>query len=273
MSTSRSIELRPEEEWARQIIEAAVGAPVVQHDDNSREGMYDLEIRYANRPVAAVEVTAAADGQTIALWNHLNGRSERWIEPNLKGGWMVTLRSGARAKRIRKELPNLLGELEALQVGELFRPTRPSNELERLAADLHIAHAIQGGTDFRGSIYITVDLDSERSVGMVPTTGEAVVSWASAFLTHADRRDVLAKLARSEAAERHAFVLVPGFSTAPFAVVDLLMRDDAPVPTRDPELPDEVTHLWLVSTWSSGQALHWSQPTGWAAASKPTDQP
>lgn len=37
---------------------------------------------------AAVEVTAAADGEAIALWNLLNGRGDRWIEqPWWADGW------------------------------------------------------------------------------------------------------------------------------------------------------------------------------------------
>jgi hypothetical protein len=263
--------LRPEEEWARRIIEAAVGVPVVQHDDNSREGMHDLEIRYPDAPPAAVEVTAAADGDTIALWNLMNGNG-RWIEPEIDGGWLVTLKPAARAKRIRKELPALLGELEGLQVNELVHPSDRGGELQRRAADLQITHAHHSGTDFPGSIYITVDLDSERSGGMVPTTGEPVVAWAVDFLAHDDRSDVLRKLARSGAAERHAFLILPGFSTAPFAVADLLMRDDAPVPVEAPDLPHEVTDVWLVSTWSSGHALHWSARKGWQMAAKPAER-
>jgi hypothetical protein len=40
----------------------------------------------------------------------------------------------------------------------------------------------------------------------------------------------LEKLARSGSEERHLFVFLPGFSDAPFGVVDLLMREDPPLP-------------------------------------------
>lgn len=82
-----------------------------------------------------------------------------------------------------------------------------------------------------------------------------------------EQADVRSKLARSECDERHAFVLVPGFTTAPFEVADLLMRDDAPLPTAPPRLPTEITHVWIASTWTSGHGVRWS-PDGWESFDK-----
>ena len=79
--------LRREEEWARSLISRALGVPVVQHDDGSLPGMYDLVIRNADGSVSAVEVTMPADGPCIALWNHMNGKG-RWAGKASKGhGW------------------------------------------------------------------------------------------------------------------------------------------------------------------------------------------
>jgi hypothetical protein len=76
--------------------------------------------------------------------------------------------------------------------------------------------------------------------------------------------DVLSKLARSGASERHAFILVPGFSIAPFGVVDMLWRGaDDVVPTTAPNLPHQVTHVWLMAFWTVGSGLRWSPESGW----------
>lgn len=73
----------------------------------------------------------------------------------------------------------------------------------------------------------------------------------------------MAKLARSGASERHAFILVPGFTSAPFGVVNMLWRDvDDVAPTTPPELPDEVTHVWLMAFWTIGSGLRWSPRGG-----------
>ena len=85
----------------------ALGLPVVQHDDGSLEGMHDLDVLYDGE-TAAVEATSAADGESIALWNVMNGRNERWVVDELQGGWMVSLEPSARAKRLKTELPRLL---------------------------------------------------------------------------------------------------------------------------------------------------------------------
>lgn len=99
---------------------------------------------------------------------------------------------------------------------------------------------------------------------MVDGTGSAVPGWVRDFLLDPHQGDVLGKLARSGASERHAFILVPGFSIAPFGVVDMLWRDeDDVVPTTSPHLPNQVTHIWLMAFWTTGSGLRWSPDRGW----------
>jgi len=256
--------LRPEEEWARRSVQSALGLLVCQHDDGSSPGMHDLDIRYADGTRGAVEVTAAADGDSIALWNLMNGGGGRWIAPELAGGWMVALLPTARAKRLRDELPALLSTLERQGVSELRTVSwRRPHPLEGRALDLGVAHAHQSGTDFPASIYITLELPDERTGGMVAATADAVPMWLEEFLRHAHQADVLAKLGRSGTVERHAFVIVPGLTTAPFAVTDPLTRDDVGVPTSDPDLPTEVTHVWVAGTWVGGRGIRWAPASGW----------
>lgn len=249
------------------MIQQALGVPVVQHDDGSAPRMYDLKIFHDGRPPAAVEVVAAADSGSIELWNLLNSGG-RWLAEGIEGGWMVALDPLiARARRIERELPELLAQLEKLEIREV-RPRRRRGVLDDLASDLGIVSAGQSDTDFPGSIYITLDLGPERSGGWVADTGDALASWLGHFLKEPKQKDVRDKLVSSGAPERHAFVYLPGFTTAPFSASDLLMRDGAPLPVEDPRLPDEVTHVWAVSTWSSGDGFRWSPEDGWARFAK-----
>lgn len=251
--------LRPEEEWARQMMTHALGVPVVQHDDGSLERMHDLDVLYDGE-TAAVEVTSAADGESIALWNLMNGRNERWVVDELQGGWMVSLEPSARAKRLRTELPRLLHQLEASGVTGLRPwPASPKSRLAEVARELGIASAGQSGTDCPGSIYLTIQLPTERAGGFVADTGDALAIWVGEFLHAPKQRDVLDKLARSGKSGRHAFILLPSFAEAPFGVTDLLMRESAPLPHVDPQLPEELTHVWLVSGWASGRGFRWSR--------------
>jgi len=173
----------------------------------------------------------------------------------------------ARARRIERELPDLLAQLEKLEIREV-RPRRRRGALDDVASDLGIVSAGQSGTDFPGSIYITLQLAAERSGGFVADTGDALASWLGQFLNEPKQKDVRDKLASSGAPERHAFVYLPGFTTAPFSASDLLMRDGAPLPVEGPRLPDAVTHVWAVSTWSSGAGFRWSPEDGWAKFAK-----
>ncbi|HVE92846.1 MAG TPA: hypothetical protein VNE62_11210 [Actinomycetota bacterium] len=256
--------LRTEEEWARQVMSYALGVPVLQHDDGSVGGMYDLDVVYDGE-TAAAEVISAADGESIALWNLMNGRDETWVVDELQGGWMVSLESTARAKRLRTELPRLLQELEMSGLTGFRRGrTSAKDQFSEVAHALGVASAMQNGTDVPGSIYITIQLPRERAGGFLADTGDALPAWVAEFLRAPKRRDVLDKLARSGRSERHAFVFLPGFAEAPFGVTDLLMRNSAPLPLANPQLPDEVTHVWLVSGWSSGRGFRWSPTDGWS---------
>jgi hypothetical protein len=253
---------RGEESWVGACIEAALpGVNVVQHDDGSEPSMYDLDLFRDGALFAACEVTAAADAESIELWNLINGSTERWVEQGLLGGWMVTVSPTCRAKRLRHELPDLLRILETVATG-----SKRQEAIERLHR-LNVVSAHRNGTDFPGSIYVTLQRDGERTGGVVPATGSGLVSWLNGWMCEPAQEHNLEKLRTAEAAERHLFVLFPGFTTAPFSASDLLMRGDAPLPEVSPALPEGITDVWLMSTWSTGDVFHYGG-RGWTRASQ-----
>ncbi len=260
-------ELRGEEKVVAATIRTTLGLKVEQHDDGTQPGMHDLNIITVGGGPAAVEVTAAADSDSIQVWKLVNGRDEGWNVPDLLGGWMLHLEPTARAKRLLKELPAFLGELEGQGVTEIPRQRRRQEvpeSVEGRARALGIVSGNQSGTDFPGSIYFTIEQPPERTGGVVDSTGSAVPGWVRDFLLDPHQNDVLGKLARSGASERHVVILVPGLTSAPFGVVDMLWRDeDDVVPTASPDLPDQVTHVWLMAFWTVGSGLRWSPQGGW----------
>lgn len=260
--------LRADEEWARRVIQSHLGVPVEQHDDDSSDSMHDLTIEYADRS-AAVEVVAAGDAETIEFWNLANS-SDGWQASGILGGWAVECSPTTRVKRLRRELPNLLASWED-QGTTSYRESlnrRTGGQRSGLATELGIKSAFQSETSFPGSIYLTVELPRERAGGMVADCGDPAAEWIGQFLREDSQRDVLSKLRSSSSRERHAFVVLPGFTTAPFPVFDVLRRDPTPLPLKSPSLPSEVTHVWLMSTWSAGSALYWSEGSGWVVVDK-----
>lgn len=251
----------------RQVMETELGVPVEQHDDGSRPGMHDLDVIYGEGQRAAVEVRAAVDPESTELWNIVNGRG-RWEEHDLAGGWAVHVKPNAR--RLRRELPPFLRTLERAGIREFPGSATESTSNVVVPA---IVSARQRDTKFPGSIYVLLDLPSEQVAGFAAGDGDALSEWLGNFLRDDALADVRQKLARSGAAERHAFVVVSGFSGASFAVTGLLIPSDAPLPIIAPDLPPEVTDVWAASVWDSGVGFRWSSATHrWQRFSKPLPQ-
>lgn len=91
---------------------------------------------------------------------------------------------------------------------------------------------------------------------------DRAVDWCREFLAGPDRADVRRKLAATEADERHAFVVVGWRSE--WAVLNMLSFDTNVLPDRVPQLPSEVTHLWLCGGPPAVRLIAWlPQLGGW----------
>jgi hypothetical protein len=256
------VRVRPEEELARRCIGAALdGVEVVHHDDQSQDGMYDLEIRRRGDQVAAVEVTQVLDAQPAVAWKMLNS-SGRWIEPALAGGWAIRLRPDARVKPLKAELPKFLRALEDAGVRTVRVGSVARSPVEQRAGELGIIRASQSDTDFPGSIYPMPEQTFDKTTGYAADTGDALAEWVGEWLRQSIRSDNLTKLRRSGADERHMFILLPSMADVEFRVTELFLRRDAPLPTAPPDLPPEITHIWVASVWASS-GMRWSPLAAW----------
>jgi hypothetical protein len=177
---------------------------------------------------------------------------------------MVSLDPMARAKTLRARLPALLLELERVGRRELRTRRHHSDHLSAEAAALGVASAYQSGTDYPAASTRRSSCQSNDRAASSPILVDALADWLGEFLVDEDRQDVRGKLRASALPERHVFVIVPGFATADFCVTDLLMRDGAPLPSRAPQMPREMTHVWVASMWSTGSGMRWAADTGWS---------
>ena len=87
------------------------------------------------------------------------------------------------------------------------------------------------------------DRSLEQLGGFSPSTNDPLAHWVSEWVTNLSRTDNLQKLDRSDAPECYLFILVPGFNSVSFAVSDLLIAPNAPLPTIPPALPAEITDV------------------------------
>lgn len=267
------VRLRGEEVWPAACVEVErPGVEARQHGDNPQAAMHDLDFVRDGEIVGACEVTAAADGGSIQLWNVANGREERHIEPGLQGGWWLALKPTCRWNRLMSGFRELLEDLEARKITDSGRSSTLPDVQERLDV-LGIDHKMQSETKYPGSVYFTIDRPSVMSAGVVPETGGSLCSWLKDWIADPARERKIAKLLKSLAAEKRLFVFLPGSSEAPLVAADVLMRDGGPLPTRPPRLPDGLTHLWVMSAWSSGNLFAWGSTDGWSRHEKITIVP
>jgi hypothetical protein len=262
-------EIRPEEAFASACIGSALGeVDVRHHDDQSQDRMFDLEVRCGDETIAAVEVTMAADEPSIELWRIIQ-RGGSWVVDGVVGSWHVALLPNTRARDVLPNLPALLRDLETAGVPSVRPGSFHHGGFEEAAARLRIADLLRLETSHPGKVYLNVEQPLDKRGGAVADTGDALAEWLGPWIRHPKRARKLDKLVCSGAGERHLFVVLPSDSDAPFAVTDLLFRPSAPLPTIPLDVPDEVTHVWVVSTWEVGDGMRWSREDGWERFAKP----
>lgn len=249
---------RAGEVLARLSIAAALGLPVKHHDDGSADGMYDLRVGPSHAPAVAIEVVGAVNSDYVRTWNAGMGRGP--VSTSGRSNWLMFLADGTVAERLRRKLDGVVRRVE--QAGW---HRRGSGELLRwmgddwLVQDLNCMGIV--------ALYCTcehgsgvVHLAQQGDGGAPDHAGASLPTWISEFLSRSEMSDVLRKLERSAAPQRHVYVDV-GFKGAPFAVWNYLVGPIERVPVEVPSLPAVVDQVWLATRFTtparSAQGVRW----------------
>lgn len=246
----------PFETWAKLCFEKEIaGLKVEKHDTGKLRGMHDFELYYPDGARGALEVTTCTSGKDQALWK-LVTLGDTWIEPSLAGGWSVHLKRDPKLpKNWRIRLRDLIARLEEQGLTSI-EDTEFQDELESIGA----CRLKQGPTSKPGSIHVMPNL---VWCGFMPKTADPLVGWLETWVAEPRRRDNIEKLARSNRAHRHLFVGIPTLSDAPEVVRHITMTNAIVLPANSPNLPPEITDIWLASGWRDGEGIRWSAATGW----------
>jgi len=248
-----------EEEWARRIVAKELRRSVELHDDGSRDGMYDLRIGPVDAPELAVECVGAVDSTRTETWNI--GPARGPLERALRGDWFITVTRNARIKAMEQRIGPLLRELEdqgvsdvAVDRGLRWRDSAVLEELESLGVTYASCFRLPG----EGKVHRTIE---GTGGGVVDYQGTAVPGWVGQFLRDPAQEDVLRKLQRSGAAERHAFIFVV-LGGAPWSVEYYFnfMEELDQLPDEAPNLPQPVTGVWIVGQFGQ-KGLRWNGST------------
>lgn len=256
------------EVMAREVVARCLGATVERYDDGTRDGMPDGRIRYLDGTIAPLEVVGdhlpAYNAQRTALEQRGHGRLT--VE-GLRWHWVVSIEVTADTRPVRRALPDLLRRAEALHPDSPWRAGRAlraglvdeprdnedgPDDWERLG--LFTATAYPDGRP--GDVTLTSA--PFAGFGLGP---DAVSDWAEGVLIR--EGDVGRKLAAAGLGpEGHAFVWVRISSPVPVQTA-LDIGAGGRLPTRAPVLPTGITHLWVVSPYTSARSLAWFPDGGW----------
>lgn len=254
------------EDEARRIVGKVLGMPVVQNDHNVGHSIPDLYIDYPDRERAYVEVVADSAQKAWRSLDHELKKNEYGLKAvGLTYDWWVFPNVNAQVKKVLKpRLPELLRQLE--RAGETFEHWRDSTlkrriqaspfyrEIDRLGIDELVAGSVATGD-------ATVHIAPPGVEGSAVVDLDRLVEWCAEFLASPDKEDVRRKLAGTNVSERHAFIVV-GISSE-WAVQHALSRDGhRMLPGTAPNLPNEITHLWLLGTDCSDRCIAWLPDRG-----------
>lgn len=247
-----------EERWAQRIIQNELKRAVITNDDGSEPGMYDLRIGPPDASEMAIECVGAIDQTFTETWNV--GPAKGPLESSTKGNWIITLANKACVKAVNQHIHQILERLENQGVHNVLVDHRLKShdaalfqELEPLGIRNALCYRLPG----TGKIHLAI----EGRGGPVDEQGSSVPEWIGTFLRDPAHQDVLSKLKRSRAAERHVFILV-NYGGAPWPVESYLAGELAHIPNQAPDLPPPVTRVWIVSLLGRGKGIRWNG-TSW----------
>jgi hypothetical protein len=243
-----------DEELATRVIRLALRVPVIQHDDRAGTSEYDLKILYPGGRTGAAEVVSTRDQARMSLARAAGKRGYvRCSE--LTQLWTVWALPGTNIHKNAKDIRALLVQLEQAKVNRLNRAGQ--HPLTTIMLDLGIGSCSSSAPTLKHPPGFCVTPDAFAAwVG----NGESARRFCEEFLVDEKQADVLAKLRRAEADERHAVIMLTADELGPFTAID-----DGALPTSAPVLPPEVDWLWIVAMHSlPARAVFWRPGGPWS---------
>lgn len=241
---------RLNERAARHVVSAVLGVAVDRHEDGKAPSQVDALIRWPERPAAALEIVADHESKFNKQWDALEKVRHHVNVSRLDKRWSVHILRSARVTKLVKELPDVLRSLQHAPgaVDGWARRNLPAE-----LAGLGVASA-RPLDDSGGRI----ELLTEGWSGCA-SSDDPVGEWVTGVLTR--HPDVPAKLRVHPSPEKHAFIWTTIGSS--YEVQFALEDRGQSLPTREPELPEGVTHVWVAGSMSSQGCLAYFPERGW----------
>jgi len=226
----------------------------------------DFRIDYSDGRRAVGEVGWHQDPVLQEMWAKVFKYDRHQVIdlPAGAGRWELTVLRGSNIKRLYAQLPDLVSRLIEAGVFDLsISADWPLSDFADTARTLGIEHIarIESAEPSLAIFFIN------GIGGIAPTDPDCITDWVNGVLGDPGYQDTTAKLLVLESDERHVF-LMTGDRT-PFGTDERLRRLSEALPTRPPEVPDGISHVWAISRFGDGPGALWALGQGWSAVEPP----
>ena len=220
------------EEMAKRIVKAAMPSLVLQFNVDQSTSKADFLVSENREVVGVLEATRSTiqDQEELRQLIHRNPFLER---TQCESDWYIHVGEGSRINELRKRVDHYLREIELSGVERFFSPTDSRIEaVGKIWQDL----GVEAGSKIEWK---------SPGIGMSgPSSGgcaEMEAVW-DAVRPEAYKSDNLQKLSPDFGSQRHLFVLIDGLQGAAYVSIE-----HCEPPKEAPELPPEITHLWVAA--------------------------
>ena len=219
---------------AKHVLEGVLPGKM-EYQPKQSHGEYDFVLRYRSGATAAVEVTASVDrsqAETIAAI-HSKKKLPVIHATKCESSWVIFPAPGANIEKIRRAADDYLSRLEQAGIENFFWVRdyeRPG--VKDIWRDLRITSGKVISTEGPPTIYIAFPIGGGAVGPNVAIRACEKEAW---------KPDNRRKLGASQSAEHHLVVYIDAMNGLPW----IALTDFEP-PSTVPNLPAEVTHLWLI---------------------------
>ena len=229
---------------AQAVVEAVLESSRMVYRSDQSQSVHDFDLHYSDGRVAAMEVTESANAVELetqaAIISRRRGGATVRAEVCQKA-WRVRPEPGASINRIRASVDRYLGAIESAGIEHFFSASDRHNY--PAVAGIHKDLMVSSGDVMEGVEPGHISIGFPIGGGAI---GGSLV--ADAVQVEGSKADNCHKLSAAGTSERHLFCFVDVLNDR----VWIPLVDLAPPPGR-PELPPEITHVWVAGPARSGE--------------------
>lgn len=220
---------------SKRVLEAILPGASLDYRAVQSHGEYDFDLRYSDGSIAALEVTASVDrlqAETVAAVLSKKKGGSTFPAIKCRSSWVLFPAKGASINQIREKADDYLARLEVDGVERFFWLERGPQSVDDIRRYLNVTAAS----------VIAAGASPTIRIGL-PVGGGAVGSSdaVEAGEREAWKPDNRRKLGAAKTNERHLVVYIDPMTGLPWTALT-----EFEPPSTPPNLPMEVTTLWLI---------------------------